>query len=103
MYQNKPKKNDKHLYGLIIGLVAPIIVMYFVFIMRFNGKISPTDFFLKIKQLNVLPALLSLCALVNLGVFFLMYKFWYNNAARGIIIATFVVAFIVLVLKIDTL
>jgi hypothetical protein len=83
--------------------VAPILVLFFVFLARFNGKIPVQNFILKMYQINMLPALLSLCAIANLIFFFLFYKFWYNNAARGIIMSTFFFAFIVLAMKISSM
>jgi hypothetical protein len=95
------KKYDKYLNGFAIGVIAPIIVLIVVCLVRFNGRLAFTEFINKMHTVNALSPLLSLCALINLGIFFLFYQYWYNNAARGVIMATFLIAFVVLAFKIN--
>jgi hypothetical protein len=54
-------------------------------------------------QISAFPALLSLCAAVNLGAFFLYYQKWYNNAARGVIMATMFFVIVVIAMKFNDL
>ncbi len=96
---NNLKKNDKYLTGIFLGLVSPIVIMFLVYLFRFNGRFSLSEFIDKMYLVNALSPLLSLCAIVNLGIFFLFYQFWYNNAARGVIMATLFYAVVILILK----
>lgn len=95
------KEYDKHLNGIILGIISPLLVLFIVYLIKFNDKISVLEFIKKMYLVNALSPLLSLCAIINLGLFYLLYHFWYNNAARGVIIATFFFAFVVLILKLS--
>jgi len=46
---------------------------------------------------SILFKLLSLCAVINLGAFFLFYQTQNDKAAKGVIFATFLFAFAVIV------
>lgn len=91
-------KFDKFIVGFIVGLIAPFIVFFIYYKMYYdflNFNAYVVDAFMK----NVFTPLLSLCVIVNLGIFYFCYWKYYNYAARGIIGATFVYALIVLLLK----
>jgi hypothetical protein len=62
--------------------------------LQFNSFVA--DAFMK----SVFAPLLSLCVIINLGLFYLFYWKYLNYAARGVIGATFVYAFIVFIIKI---
>jgi hypothetical protein len=84
--------------GLIAGLVGPIIgILCFYF---YNFKHSPIgSFFRMAAQENLLSPLLSLCAVINLGVFFLFIKFNHLYSSRGVIISTFLYGIMIVVFK----
>ena len=85
--------------GLIIGIVIPILSLLLFYSTNF-AKV-PLGFFIKhTAQIEVLPKLISLCGIPNLGVFFLFI--WRNHyySARGVILATLLLTFIVLGLMI---
>lgn len=90
---------DKMWIGFVIGMLAPVIVflayyqMNYSFI-RFNSFVA--DAFMK----SIFAPLLSLCVIINLGIFYLFYWRYMNYAARGVIAATFVYAIAVFILKI---
>jgi hypothetical protein len=88
---------NTQLTGLIIGLLLPVLVM-FVFYEAGNMS-SPEMFFTQIMKVGVLTHLISLCVVPNLLVFFIFM--WTNRllSAKGIIGATFIYTFIVLILK----
>ena len=50
-------------------------------------------------QMKIFLKILSLCVFPNLGFFFLFYRMKYDMAARGVILATFMYAFLVLIAK----
>lgn len=50
-------------------------------------------------QMKILMKLLSICVFPNLGIFFIFYRMKYDMAARGVIMATFMYAFMVLIAK----
>lgn len=50
-------------------------------------------------QMKILMKLLSICVFPNLGIFFIFYRMKYDMATRGVIMATFMYAFMVLIAK----
>lgn len=93
------RKIDTFLVGFLIGLIAPIIIFFAYYklnydFIKFNSFVA--DAFMK----SVFAPLLSLCVIINLGIFYLFYWKYLNYAARGVIGATFVYAFIVFIIKI---
>ena len=98
MALRKRNRYDKILTGLVIGIVLPIII----FLITYEVKYSEMDFAVFLKsmwEMKIFMKLLSLCVFPNLGFFFLFYRKKYDMAARGVIMATFMYAFLVLVAK----
>lgn len=98
MALRKRNRYDKILTGLIIGIVLPIII----FLITYEVKYSEMDFAVFLKsmwEMKIFMKLLSLCVFPNLGFFFLFYRNKFDMAARGIIMATFIYAFAVLIAK----
>jgi accessory gene regulator protein AgrB len=92
------RKIDKFIIGFIIGLIAPIIVFIIYYklnydFIKFNAFVE--DAFMK----SIFAPLLSLCVIINLGIFYFFYYKYLNYAARGVIGATFVYAIIVFMIK----
>lgn len=89
---------DHTLTGILAGLTGPVIgilVFYFV-----NFRSSPIlQFFEMAARQNLLSPLLSLCAVINLGIFFLFIKADRLNSARGVILSTFVYGVLIVVFK----
>jgi len=91
-------KKDSTLLGLIVGIIAPVIVMLGFW--QFN--FSHMSFFgfknLMLESTN-LPGLISIGLLGNLAAFFLFYKLKLDVSARGVISATFGYGLIIVILK----
>lgn len=81
--------------GFLVGLIATafgfFIFMEFVVHLDFKAMI---DFLFKNQLFG---KLLGLCALPNLFVFFIFLKKKQDFRARGVVLATFVIAFLVLI------
>jgi hypothetical protein len=86
------------LLGIPDGLIGPVIgVLVFYFVNFSTSNIS--NFFRMAAAQNLLSPLLSLCAVINLGVFFLFIKINYLQTARGIILSTFLYGLLIVGLK----
>lgn len=84
--------------GLPAGLIGPIIGVISFYLVNFRH--SPfSSFFQMAARENLLSPLLSLCAIINLGIFFLFIKINHLHSARGIILSTFVYGIIIVALK----
>lgn len=83
--------------GLILGIVLPILVIVIIWI--FNSEGSFANYIKGFYRVNSLAGLVSLSAIPNLLLFFVFI--WTNKlwSARGVIFSTFIVAFIMLLLK----
>jgi hypothetical protein len=91
-------KKDSTILGLLIGLIAPIIVMLGFWKFQF-GHTSLIGFFEVMVQSGNLPGLISIGLLGNLAAFFLFYRQKLDVSARGVIMATFIYGSVIVVLK----
>ena len=85
--------------GLFIGLVSPIAV-YIVFIAFYMEDPDPIGIFYKLIEMNKITHAISLSVLINLVIFFMKIKTNRDDHAKGILFATFIYAFVILILKI---
>jgi hypothetical protein len=98
MTLRKRNRYDRMLIGWLIGTIVPIVI----FLITYQVKYSEMEFWVFMKsmwQMKIFLKLLSLCVFPNLGFFFLFYRNKYDMAARGVIMATFIYAFVVLFAK----
>ena len=91
-------KKDSTILGLVIGLIAPLIVMLGFWQVQF-GHTSLNGFYEVMVESNNLPGLISIGLLGNLGAFFLFYRQKLDVSARGVIAATFLYGLVIVVLK----
>ena len=91
-------KKDSTALGLTVGMIAPLIVILGFWLVSF-GQISLYAFYNLMIESTNLPGLLSIGLLGNLGAFFLFYRMKLDVSARGVISATFLYGFVIVVLK----
>ncbi len=89
---------DSTILGLIIGLIAPMIVILGFWLVSF-GQISLYAFYKLMIESTNLPGLLSIGLLGNLGAFFVFYRMKLDVSARGVITATFLYGLVIVILK----
>jgi uncharacterized membrane protein YuzA (DUF378 family) len=87
--------------GFLMGVIAPIIILYVISLSDYNrfGK-NFFDFIEQASQANILAALLSLCAIINLGLFWLFLRKGKYNYCKGIIFGTFPYAAYIIYVKV---
>jgi hypothetical protein len=90
---------DKFIYGFVPGLITPLIGSYIYYLLFFN-LMGIRAFAHHITSNNLLIPVISIGVIFNLGLFFLYYQFEKDMAAKGVIGATFLYAFVVLYFKI---
>jgi|SRR5690554_2664511 len=86
------RKADKVWVGITIGLLLPFFIML-IFYMSSYAMVTIPEFLRKMVFASLFFKVLSLCAIVNLGVFFFFYQTKNDKAARGVIWATIIFAF----------
>ena len=89
---------NRLLTGLILGIFIPVICVMLFYLVKHPAK-SFYDFLVLVRQMNIMSPILSLCALPNLGIFYIFInkEWWYSS--RGIILATLVWGIMVFVVK----
>jgi hypothetical protein len=95
----KNKKSfDSVLIGLIPGILLPMGTLIIFWAVRYESSLA--HFLKNFQQFGLLSKALSLATIPNLLLFFVFI--WTNRSfsARGVIFATLVMAFVMLVLKI---
>jgi hypothetical protein len=90
------RKTDSIWLGLGLGIFVPFLVM-FIFYLSSYAYLTVPDFLRKMVFAAIFFKVLSLCAIVNLLTFFLFYKTQNDRAAKGVILATFLFAFAVVI------
>lgn len=94
----KTMKFDKIKYGFILGIIAPLIMFFIIYLTKY-ADLQFADYVQRIIAKNIFTKLISLSALPNLALFFLFLNTNRYRVTQGIIAATFVVAFIMLLIK----
>ena len=84
--------------GAILGLVVPVISIFLAWLIRFD-YMDLMEFFNTMMARKMMSAIISLCAIPNLLVFLIFI--WLNNlySARGVLLSTFIVGFIMVIIK----
>jgi len=91
---------DKQLIkGLFVGLIAPIVT-YIIYV-AFYLEADVIETYQSLVKINRLSHVISLSVLINLLIFFMNLKTNRELAAKGILLATFIYAFIILGLKLS--
>jgi hypothetical protein len=93
------KNSNKLAYGFFPGLILPLIVFVVLYFFS-KQEVTLTEYLQSLWRLGALLKILSLCVLPNLLLFLNFYRLKYDLAARGVIMATFVYAFGVMVFKV---
>ena len=91
-------KFDRMQFGFWPGLLMPLLVFAIVYLIK--GECQPFSQYIKgLWAFNILIKLLSLCVFPNLLLFLFFIRKKYDWAARGVLMATFIYAFVVLFSK----
>ncbi len=92
------KIKDSVWLGIIFGLIAPSIGIVIFYLINFKEE-SLLEFVSVTIEGKILSPLLSLCAVINLGIFYLFLHFDKLYIARGVILATMIYGIVIVVSK----
>ena len=98
MFTRKRNRFDRILTGWLIGTIVPLLIFLITYLVKYS-EMEFMTFLRNLWNMRIFLKLLSICVFPNLGFFLLFYRLKYDMAARGVIMATFMYAFIVLVAK----
>lgn len=93
----KSKLNNLPL-GLTLGILAPIITMLIVYFSKFNEYFF-NELIEFLIDTQVFTKIVSLCVIPNLIFFFIFIRLNYLNSARGVLMATILLAVFVFITK----
>ena len=94
---NNSASNINHLkYGFWPGLIFPLIMFLIMYLVRYH-EVGILEYLSKLWRFQILIKLMTLCVLPNLLLFLVFFKKKYDMAARGVLMATFIYAFFVII------
>ena len=91
-------KTNNVLLGAFLGILAPAVTVFLSYKIRF-GQYGLGEFFSVLVQNKILSSLLSLCVIPNLLVFLIFIWLNYLYSARGVLLSTFIVGFVIVGVK----
>ena len=89
---------NKIIYGVIVGLIMPILSFLLYFIFRF-GQYSFADYLQFLIESKKLVNVLSLTVLPNLAPFMLFINSSRYSAGRGVLTSTVLLGIVIFILK----
>ena len=91
------KRFNSIVMGLVLGIIIPVITLIIIWFVRYQGGFG--SFLVDFQRMGTLPKLISLSVIPNLLLFFIFT--WLNKSysSKGVIFATFILAFVMLILK----
>jgi len=92
-----PKRFDTMWWGLIPGIILPLTTLIIIWAVQYDGGFI--QFLKEFQQFGLLSKVVSLAAIPNLLLFFLFIWTDRTFSSRGVIFATLLLAFLMLVLK----
>lgn len=96
MQKRKQNKYDKIGLGVLTGLGLPIVIFFIVYLIG-EDNMSFTKYIAGMWRMQALIKLGSLCVFTNVGAFWIFLQLKYEKAARGVLGATILYAFVVLI------
>lgn len=98
MQKSRKKKLDKVGGGLLTGLLLPFVIFVGIYLVR-DSSLRFSDYLKSLWMIHVLLKIGSLCVLANVAAFWGFLHLKYERAARGVLGATILWAFVVLISK----
>jgi hypothetical protein len=96
MQRRKKNKLDNMGVGLLAGFVLPVVIFFVVYLIG-EKKVSFPEYLQSLWRLQALVKLGSLCVFANVAVFWIFLQLKFEKAARGVLGATILYAFVVLI------
>ena len=92
------KKLDKIYWGAALGIIVPALALLIFYLLKYN-YLSLGEFLRGFHQMGILTHIVSLAVIPNLILFFAFMRKNYLRGGRGGLLATFIFAFLVMVIR----
>lgn len=86
---------DQIWIGFLLGLLVPLITFYIYYYIKFNDLVF-VEYLKSLHEYRLLFKIMSLSVLADLPLFYLFLQFKYYSGSRGIVMACFLFAFMVM-------
>ena len=83
-------------YGFLPGLIFPLVMFLLMYFVRYQ-EVGFTEYLTNLWRFQILMKLMTLCVLPNLVLFLFFFRRKQDMAARGVLMATFAYAFILII------
>lgn len=94
------EKCDKMFLGLLAGVLAPSLIFFVMYLVKYAGKYSLQTIIEQIQALDLGAKIIALSVfLANLVLFYVFYRVRWDKFCKGILLATFLYAFLVISMK----
>lgn len=93
--RNKQHWADRLWLGFFMGIITPILAFYIHYLLKFND-LPLMDFVKSLHEYRLLFKVMSLSVLADLPLFYLFIQLKLLKSSRGIVMACFLFAFLVL-------
>lgn len=85
-------KLDNFWLGAILGLLAPVITLFGIYLYEFDS-LSVIDFFRFIENMGITMQVLSFATMPSFLLFFIFYYAHHNRSAQGVVGASLILTF----------
>ncbi len=93
-------KFDKMFLGLLSGVFAPSLIFFIIYLAKYVGQYTLSQIIEQIKLLELGTKIIALTVfLANMILFYVMYRLRWDKFCRGVLLATFLYAFLVISMK----
>lgn len=99
MFTHKRKRFDRILMGWLPGTIVPLIIFLIIYEVKYS-EMELSMYVRNLWNMKIFLKIFSLCVFPNLAFFLLFYRIKYDMAARGVIMATFMYAFILMIARV---
>jgi hypothetical protein len=83
-------------YGFLPGIIFPLIMFLLMYFVRY-GEVGFGEYLKNLWRFQILMKLMTLCVLPNLVLFLFFFRRKQDMAARGVLMATFIYAFLLII------
>ena len=92
------KRFNKIYWGALLGILLPAVALYIFYKVKYD-HMELGEFLRSFHKMGILTHIISLSVIPNLILFFLFMQKNYLKGGRGVLLATFIFAFTVLIIR----
>lgn len=95
---NRKPNLDTTVTGTLFGIFAPIITFFVIYFVLSDSQ-TLNDYLQRLIDRNIQGHFISISVIPNLLIFFIFIWLYKMKAARGVLLSTFIWAFVVLAIR----